>query len=258
MRLPYKFRNLNLNIDVQRIAGELDSLGPSAWVKHGFHNTGHDVVAILSSGGTLQNKDGSTNNSLIPPFLPTPYLNRMPYTKELIYSFGVAPNRTRFAKMPSGSIISPHRDLQPNWYNKVRLHIPIRTEANVKFHIWEEKNTLLPTDRTDVHFFSGSAWVFDIWRVHAVTNFSKVDRIHLIIDLEPKGRLFDLMFRDVDPTSIYETFAYEYPMEYTTDQETLTWLTAGDLETGKKLWNTKVAECNPQIGAYKYDKEFWK
>ncbi len=257
MRLPYKYKNLNVNIDYLRIANELANLGESAWTRHGFHNTGHDVVSILSSNGTILNKNGTVNNSLVPPFLPTPYLDKMPYTKEVIYSFGVAPNRTRFAMMRAGTVITPHRDLQPNWYNKVRVHIPICTNVDVKFHIWEENSLLLPQDRADVHFGLGSAWVFDIWRVHAVTNFSNIDRIHLIIDLEPKGHLFDLMFHDVEPNAIYETFSYVYPNQYETDIDTLVWLTAGDVEIGKKLWNAKITTNNPQIGAYKYNEAFW-
>jgi hypothetical protein len=258
LRLPYKYRNLCVRIDADVIGRELADLGPDVWVRHGFHETGHDVVPLISSRGTLTNADGTTNHALLPPFLPTPHLDRMPYTREVIHSFGAPVHRTRFALMRPGQTIAPHRDLQPNWYNKVRVHIPIRTNDRVKVHIWEESDILLPEDRTDVHFSPGSAWVFDTWRVHGVTNFSDKDRIHLIIDMEPLGKLFKLMFDGIDLADLHDALGYEYPRQYVTDRKTLEWLTAGDLEAGRKLWNAEIVDRNPQVGRYVHERNFWE
>ncbi len=160
--------------------------------------------------------------------------------------------------MQPGYIITPHRDLQPNWHNKVRVHIPIQTHPEVKFYIWETKEHLKPEDRTDIHFSTGSAWVLDTWRVHAVTNFSRLPRIHLIIDSEPRGNLYSLMFDGIDQQKIGHALSYQYPPTYKTDQETLEWLTAKQPDIGIALWNTQVVVKNPQLGKYKHDPEFWK
>ncbi|QCG91705.1 aspartyl/asparaginyl beta-hydroxylase domain-containing protein [Azospirillum sp. TSH100] len=257
MHLPYKFKKLQVSIDCARILEEINSLDGRAWSRQEFHKTGHDVIPLISTNGTLLDDTGGQNNSLLPPFIPTEHLLKLPYTREVVYSFGVPPHRTRFASIPPNHKITPHRDLQPNWHNKVRLHIPIVTDPKVLVHIWETSNVLRPEDRTDVHMEAGHPWVFDIWRVHAVTNFSNINRIHLIIDLEPRGKLFDLMFDDIDPILVKEVFSYKYPSEYETDLETFTWLTGGKIDTGKALWNAKITEKNPQVGRYHHQKEFW-
>src|SRR6185312_5626416 len=98
--------------------------------------------------------------------------------------------------------------------------------------------------------------VFDTWRVHAATNFSDVDRIHLIIDLEPRGKLFRLMFGDVEPEALRSCLGHEYPMAYVTDLPTMHWLTAGKIETEKALWQADLVERNPQLGRYTHPEEF--
>lgn len=257
MHLPYKFKNLSIAVDHEKIANEICALG-NPWVRHGFHKTGHDVIPLLSTDGNLLNRDGSFNNSLMPPFLPTPHLGKMPYTKDVIYSFGLQPQRVRVAKMNAGDIISPHRDLHPNWFNKVRVHVPVRTNDKVLFHVWETSNQLSPQQRTEFHMAPGTCWIVDTWRTHAVTNFSDEDRIHLIVDLEPRGRLFSAMFNDVPEQALRDCLSYEYPLKYETDAETLHWLTGGNIDAGVKLWATTLTDKNPQVGRYQHEPEFWR
>lgn len=161
------------------------------------------------------------------------------------------------AKIRAGEVIKPHRDLHPNWFNKVRVHIPVVTNPNALFHVWETDNILKREDRTDFHMKAGTSWVFDTWRVHAVTNFSQEDRIHLIIDIEPRDRLFSLMFDGVPEQAVRECLAYEYPREYRTDMDTLRWLTGGNIDAGIHLWRTTIVDHNPQLSQYQYDPEFW-
>ncbi|MBN3817070.1 aspartyl/asparaginyl beta-hydroxylase domain-containing protein [Paraburkholderia sp. Se-20369] len=257
MHLPYKFKKLDIAIDVASIRAEIEQL-ECPWGRHGFHETGHDVIPLLSTNGVLFNADGTRNNALVPPFLPTEFLQKMPRTRDIIYSFGIQPQRVRIAKMKVGDIINPHRDLHPNWYNKVRVHIPIDTNEDVRFHVWEMNDELRAEERTDFHMSAGNCWILDTWRVHAVTNFSNVDRTHLIIDLEPRGRLFEAMFDDVSEPDMRKCLSYEYPRTYSTDSDTLQWLTAGQLDVGVQLWNTSIVSKNPQVGKYKHHSEFWK
>lgn len=257
MHLPYKFKKLDIVIDTQLIKREIEAL-ENPWGRHGFHETGHDVIPLLSTNGTLSNADGTRNNALTPPFLPTEFLAKMPNTRNIIYSFGIQPQRVRIARMKAGDVINPHRDLHPNWYNKVRVHIPIDTNADVRFHVWEMNDELAPEDRTEFHMSAGHCWILDTWRVHAVTNFSPEDRTHLIIDFEPQGRLFKAMFDEVREDDLRNCLSYEYPKAYSTDADTMQWLTAGQPDLGVKLWNASIVEKNPQVGRYKHNTEFWK
>ncbi|RBL67044.1 hypothetical protein C3E98_034225, partial [Pseudomonas sp. MWU13-2625] len=149
------------------------------------------------------------------------------------------------------------RDHDPSWYDKVRVDIPIDTDEDVRFHVWETHDELNADDRTDFHMSAGHCWILDTWRVHAVTNFSHIDRTHLIIDLEPRGHLFDAMFCDVSEPDMRQCLGYEYPRTYATDSDTLNWLTAGQLEVGVNLWNTAIVSKNPQVGKYRHQAECW-
>jgi hypothetical protein len=257
MYLPYKYKKLDINFDHHAILAEVQSLGDDVWTFHGFHGTGHKVLRLYSTNGTLKNQNGKENHSLVPPFLPTDYLERMPYTASVLDAFGVSPCRTRFAELAPGAIITPHRDLHPNWFDKVRLHIPIVTHPDVKVHVWGRGPELRADDLESIHMAPGEAWVFNIWDVHAVTNVSDVTRIHLVADFQPQGRLFDLMFRDSSKDEILTTMGYRYPRDYRTDAETMDWLTGGQPEIGKRLWNAHIVDTNPQVGGYSYPEQFW-
>lgn len=257
MYLPYKYRRLDVSFDVSKILAEIESIEKDAWTFHGFHGTGHKVLPLLSTNGTLKNEDGTVNHSLVPPFLPTEYLERMSYTASILNSFGSMPFRARFAELTPGHTVAPHRDLHPNWFDKVRLHIPIVTDPEVKMHVWGEGSRLTADDLDSFHMAPGEAWVFNIWHVHAVTNFSPITRIHLVADFQPKGVLFDLMFKDCTKEEILETMSYRYPREYRTDAETMGWLTGGKPEVGKRLWSAEIVEKNPQVGGYSFPERFW-
>jgi hypothetical protein len=54
----------------------------------------------------------------------------------------------------------------------VRLHIPVFTRPEVRFHC----------DGQSVHMAAGEAWIFDNWRRHHVENKAAAARIHLVAD----------------------------------------------------------------------------
>lgn len=257
MYLPYKAKCLDIQFDTCELVDDLNAISKEAWVFHGFHNTGHRVLPLVSSGGTLHNENGTYNHSLIPPFLETEYLKRMPYLQHVLNSFGTRPFRARLAELPPGHVVAPHRDLHPNWYNKVRLHIPIITHPDVQLHVWSDKQQLLREEHDIYHMKAGEAWVFNIWHVHAVTNFSPVTRVHLVADFQPEGTLFELMFKDCSKQDIVETMRYPYPSEYSTDSETLAWLSGGKPDLGRRMWNVTIKTSNPQVGAYIHPERFW-
>ena len=87
------------------------------------------------------------------------------------YARGVFP-RVMFARMAPGGVIQPHIDANPaaKWPHKI--HVPLSTNAAVKFHIGE----------TIHHFPVGQAVEVNNLGPHAVQNGGDTDRIHLIFE----------------------------------------------------------------------------
>jgi hypothetical protein len=75
---------------------------------------------------------------------------------------------------PGGEILE-HTDKSPIFLAVHRVHLPLRTDNNVKFRV----------DGIAYNFEIGKFYEFDNTRPHAVTNDSEIERIHLIIDLTP-------------------------------------------------------------------------
>ncbi|HET9810757.1 MAG TPA: aspartyl/asparaginyl beta-hydroxylase domain-containing protein [Sphingomicrobium sp.] len=92
-------------------------------------------------------------------------------TKDYGYARGAYP-RVMLARMPAGGEIKPHRDQNPaaKWPHKI--HVPIQTSDRVTFFV----------DGAGYHFGEGEAVEVNNMAVHAVTNASSSDRIHLIFE----------------------------------------------------------------------------
>ena len=90
--------------------------------------------------------------------------------------------RVRFMKIKANSGIGKHSDKIDKDFgiedgNIIRIHVPIRTNDQVEFYLWEGKEKL--TNYLEV----GHYYYVDVRAPHAVRNSSDVDRIHLVIDV---------------------------------------------------------------------------
>ncbi len=90
--------------------------------------------------------------------------------------------RVRLMKIKANSKIGKHSDKIDKDFgledgNIVRIHVPIRTNDQVKFYLWEKQEKL--TNYLKVGHF----YYVDVRAPHAVTNNSDVDRIHLVMDV---------------------------------------------------------------------------
>ncbi|MGH8722867.1 MAG: aspartyl/asparaginyl beta-hydroxylase domain-containing protein, partial [Burkholderiales bacterium] len=65
-----------------------------------------------------------------------------------------------------------HSDINYHWFHRVRVHVPVVTRPEVRFHCAGES----------VHMAAGEAWIFDNWREHRVENPAPEARIHLVAD----------------------------------------------------------------------------
>ena len=92
--------------------------------------------------------------------------------------------RVRFMKLEAGKIIGKHSDKIDKQIgfddgDIVRIHIPIRTNENVIFTLYENARDKLGNE---YNLKTGHYYYTDVTKPHAVRNESDVDRIHLVVD----------------------------------------------------------------------------
>ena len=165
MKLDQPFYRLPVRFDVQRLREEVAAQPAAAWDRHPNDIKGNRSLRLISvNGGENDDVDGV--------MLPTPHLTQSPYLQQVLASFGVVWSRSRLLKLEPFAGVPQHADINYHWFNRVRLHIPIVTHANVSFVCGDDA----------VHMAEGEAWIFDNWRLHRVENPVDAERIHLVAD----------------------------------------------------------------------------
>ncbi|WEJ98808.1 MAG: aspartyl/asparaginyl beta-hydroxylase domain-containing protein [Candidatus Sphingomonas phytovorans] len=165
MRLSRPFFQLPVLFEIEHLQAELAALPPESWVPHPDGLPGNSAVRLISAGG------GETD-SVHGQMLPTRWLAAMPFLRQALAGFGVVWGRSRLMRLAPGAHVPEHADINYHWHTRVRLHIPIFTRPEVRFHC----------DGQSVHMAAGEAWIFDNWRRHHVENQSSAERIHLVAD----------------------------------------------------------------------------
>lgn len=169
VRLPFVF-------DAARMADEAKQLPDAAWMQHPSRMSGNSAVALIS-------RNGEDNDDFDGAMQETPHLQACPYIRQAIASFGEVFGRSRLMKLGAGAEVAQHVDFNYHWYTRVRIHIPIVTNAEVTFYCADEH----------VNMKAGECWIFNSWRRHRVTNESDADRIHLVIDTAGSSRFWRLV-----------------------------------------------------------------
>jgi len=159
VRLPYRF-------DAERLRAELDALGDSGWRPHPQGHKGNWSIPLVAVGGDPANDD--TRGEM----LPTPALERCPYFRQVMATLGAPVGRSRLMLIEGEGEALSHVDTHYYWAQRVRVHVPIRTNSRVEF---------LCGGRS-VHMNAGEAWIFDNWQSHNVLNPAADRRVHLVID----------------------------------------------------------------------------
>ncbi|WCM26655.1 aspartyl/asparaginyl beta-hydroxylase domain-containing protein [Sphingomonas sp. QA11] len=165
MRLSRPFFQLPVLFEMEHLQAELVALPPEAWVPHPDGLPGNSAVRLISVGG-------DETDSVHGQMLPTRWLAAMPFLRQALAGFGVVWGRSRLMRLAPGARVPEHADINYHWHRRVRLHIPIFTRPEVRFHC----------DGQSVHMAAGEAWIFDNWRRHHVENQSGAERIHLVAD----------------------------------------------------------------------------
>jgi hypothetical protein len=176
MKLPRPFFRLPLQFDAERLRTEIAALPESAWAEHPSDYQGNSSVRLISV-------DGAENDDVSGPMLPTPHLHRCAYLQQVLGSFGVVWSRSRLMRLAPGANVPEHADINYHWFRRVRVHIPLVTTPQVRFHCGGES----------VHMGAGEAWIFDNWRLHRVENPSSITRVHLVADTTGSASFWQLV-----------------------------------------------------------------
>ncbi len=178
MKLPKPFYKLPVRFDVALLRAETDQFTEADWAPH-------PQGSVRNSGLILVSVDGEQNDTLAGPLQPTPALQRCPFFQQVMASFDTVVGRSRLMRLAGAAEVSVHYDMHYNWYQRVRIHVPIVTDPGVRFLCCDD----------EVHMQPGEAWIFDTWQFHNVINESRADRIHLVIDTAGTTAFWNLLDR---------------------------------------------------------------
>lgn len=190
--LPKIFR-LNLHCEIQGIEINLKRIKEeyiNILEKENFKN--HSGGAFQGSWGSigLQTYGGDpyldcVNNKL--KLAPTRLLDQCKYIKELLNRIPGEKDRVRFMEVKPNTKVFWHYDdnetIDDLDYNKnARLHLPVITSEDVKLYLCHQ----------DTKWSEGKLYYGDFSFPHSITNNSKINRIHLIIDTKINDELLNL------------------------------------------------------------------
>ncbi len=192
MRLPRPFYRLPVRFDAARLREEVAALPPDAWAAHPGKIPGNSSVRLISVAGM-------ESDEVIGVMLPTQHLQRCAYVRQILTSFGVVWSRSRFMRLAPRAGVPEHADINHHWFNRVRLHIPVITRPEVRFHCGAES----------VHMAAGEAWLFDNWRLHRVENPCDAERIHLVADTTGTSAFWQFVARADSPEMTVREFGFD-------------------------------------------------
>ncbi len=166
MRLDTPFVRLPILFDAAALADEINALPESAWRPHPQGYPGNTALALVAAGGDPLNEQ--TRGAM----RPTPWLERLPYTRQVMAALGCSMGRSRLMRIDGNGEASTHVDSNYYWATHVRIHVPVVTTPGVEFLCGPMR----------VHMAAGECWIFDTWSVHNVLNPAPTRRIHLVCD----------------------------------------------------------------------------
>lgn len=181
LQLPFRF-------DSGRIREEMLHINVENWKLH-FQKLQYegDWSAL-----PLRSPDGSAGNIHIAPVEDTEYkdtllLDQCPYIRSVLAQFHCPLKSVRLLKLNAGAIIKEHKDEELRFEDgMVRIHIPVTTDEKVELYLDNERLQLQ----------EGECWYMNFNLPHRISNFSNIDRVHLVIDARVNEWLTELFAGD--------------------------------------------------------------
>jgi hypothetical protein len=172
--VPPSSVRLPLTVDVAALRADLDGLREDDWVPHfntGVYEGDWSGVALRSVGGMIGRLYPDPTASA--DFADTAVLERCPGVAATLSLLPCPLLAVRFLRLGPGARIKAHADLDLAVEDgEVRLHLPVTTSADVRFHL----------DGRLVDMAPGEAWYLDLNLRHAVENDGTEPRVHLVVD----------------------------------------------------------------------------
>ena len=165
------------NMDFKKVKTKYAKGGWDALSLHGYGNHALDILkpGVLKSSVNIDTKLQWTTLSVITTMKPI-----LTMLKKLPCEF----ERVRFMRLEAGKVIGKHtdkidKDIGFDDGDIIRIHMPIRTNDNVVFTLYESTKD---KDGTEYNLKTGHYYYTDVTKAHAVRNTSDIDRIHLVAD----------------------------------------------------------------------------
>lgn len=175
-KLPFEF-------DPDRLAEDVDSLETFARESQPgpYHKGEWTGLAIHASGGIQSAAPGFPS---MEPYAFTPEADYAPYLKSILEGLDFSLEVVRALWLPPGGQIGRHYDFDINFqFGLCRLHIPMRTNADVSF--------LIAGKRVEMRV--GEFWYGDFAQPHEVINRGPTARVHAVLDVEINQALLSLL-----------------------------------------------------------------
>ncbi|MEO5596901.1 MAG: aspartyl/asparaginyl beta-hydroxylase domain-containing protein [Lysobacteraceae bacterium] len=192
MQLDSPFIQLPVRFDADVLAAEIDALGETPWRPHPNGLPGNSALPLVSAEGE------PTREATWGPMRSTPYLEKCPYLYQVMACLGAVVGRTRLMRLSGHAEVSAHVDVAYYWRQRMRVHVPIRTQPTVRFYCGSD----------EVNMAAGECWIFDTWRRHRVVNDAVQSRTHLVLDTVGGAGFFNLLAqsrRFDEPTTGWST-----------------------------------------------------
>lgn len=136
-----------------------------------FHNGDWVGLSLRSQGGTTDRTDPGGPG--LEDFSDTELMQLTPNIADLLRRLRAPIRSVRLLRLPPGGTIAEHRDTYHGFeYGQLRLHVPVRTNADVHMRIRGE----------DWQWKAGEIWYGDFGSPHSVENAGASARVHLVID----------------------------------------------------------------------------
>jgi len=154
-----------------------------------------DAISIRGYSDDIGNilKPGVLKSDIENQSLRWTYLYEQPELlsiKEILSHIPAEFERVRVMRLKAGTSIKKHTDKVDKEIkngNIIRIHIPLRTNQNVHFYLWEGKKE---------HHFNletGKYYYTDVSKPHAVHNKADFDRLHLVVDCYNNDKIKNLL-----------------------------------------------------------------
>ena len=183
LKFPFQFSE-------EKLVRDLSLILDKNWISH-FNTSGYEgdwkVISLYAVNGEASNIYALPTTDSKPS--ETSILKKCPYFKEVIDFFQCPILTARILRLGVGAKIKPHRDHGLGYEDgNFRLHIPIVTNAKVRFVLDDTELTMLP----------GECWYTNVNCMHSVINSGTSDRVHLVIDGE-RNKWSDQLFFSLAP-----------------------------------------------------------